>query len=329
MGLPPHCGPDVKSAHHLKAFESGQVFGATFDATKGNVDPNAKALIHSHVKEALAHLRKLALDPGNAGHSEGDNGKFQETIKGFLGRLQSNHLKSNRPRRPSKYVLRSRTPHTPRPKLQPQTPLERKSVPVGERFQAVVPSTVAVNADNDDENSKLFLGEVVWSKTVARSHSASMCFCTDDGSEDCVKLHVNEQRGKLKQELGEDVFREWGFHTMGESLIKLAKWSMQEQAEFSAIVRRCQGDNEKKLWPDLQASFAGRRNREELGSYYFNVYVLRKRAHQNRTYAPDSEKFDTDKEDDDLLVTCESYESFLYLRHVFGPALLEAILRLI
>ncbi|EFJ17328.1 hypothetical protein SELMODRAFT_421040 [Selaginella moellendorffii] len=319
IGLPPHCGPSVKLVYlkYLKAFESGRVFGAgatSANVTKASVDPNEKPSIHSHVKEALkppihshvkealAHLRKLALDPGNAALREGDSGKFQATIRAFLGRLQrqDNHQKrydNTRARRPSKYSLRSLTP---RPKPQPPSSSEPESVPIGPSFQAKVPSTVALHADDDD--SKLFLGRVVWSKRVARnrSHTASTCFSADDSAEDSVKLHVNEQRRKLKLELGEDVFREWGFHSMGESLIKSAKWSRQEQAEFAAIVRSCRGDKEEKLWPDLQASFAGRRSREELVSYYFNVYVLRKRALQNRSYAPDSEKFDTDEEDDDL-----------------------------
>ncbi|EFJ12006.1 hypothetical protein SELMODRAFT_425742 [Selaginella moellendorffii] len=308
IGLPPHCGPSVKLVYlkYLKAFESGQVFGAGVapaNATKGNVDSNVKRPIHSHVKEALAHVRKLALDPGIVAHSEGENEKFQATIRGFLGRLhrqdnqQYRHQKryeNNRPRRPSKYSLRSLTP---RPRLQPPTS-EPESVPIGPSFQAEVPSSVPLNADNDD--SKLFLGRVVWSKRAMRSHTTSMCFCTDDRSEDCVKQHVDEQRRKLKLELGEDVFQEWGFHTMGESLIKSGKWSRQEQAEFAEIVRSCRGDKEEKFWPDLQASFAGRRSREDLVSYYFNVYMLRKRALQNRTYAADSEKFDSDKEDDDL-----------------------------
>ncbi|EFJ35444.1 hypothetical protein SELMODRAFT_404866 [Selaginella moellendorffii] len=325
MGLPPHCGPSVKLVYlkYLKSLESGHIFNA--NATK-NVEASSLASTAA-LPEALSYLRRLALDPGNATHSAPENGEFRATVKRVLGGLrrkeeeeQHHHHHVERPGRrgvssiTSKYSLRSYRHENGQLLSLPTT--KKVSIRIGPNFQAQVPAVVT----GSDEDSTLFSGRVVWpqGKEVGTG-SSSNSICVEGGS--CVKRRIEEQRRKLKLELGEEVFREWGFNKMGESLVESAKWSRQEEAEFTAIVKECcQGD---KLWPELQASFAGRRSREDLVDYFFNVFVLRKRAVQNRSHAFDAGSWPSggilgEFDSDELLSEEVAIQNFSSLGDGFG-----------
>uniref|UniRef100_A0A1D1ZCN7 AT-rich interactive domain-containing protein 2 n=1 Tax=Anthurium amnicola TaxID=1678845 RepID=A0A1D1ZCN7_9ARAE len=107
----------------------------------------------------------------------------------------------------------------------------------------------------------------------------SACSCHDEGSILCVKQHVMEVREKLKEMLGLAIFNEMGFCDMGEYAAE--KWTEEEEQTFLEVVSANPASLGKNFWEHLPR-FLPSRTSKELVSYYFNVFVLRKRAEQNR-----------------------------------------------
>ncbi|THU50937.1 hypothetical protein C4D60_Mb06t25660 [Musa balbisiana] len=105
------------------------------------------------------------------------------------------------------------------------------------------------------------------------------CGCPDEGSIRCVRQHVMETREKLKKKLGQDKFIELGFGDMGEVVAQ--KWTEEEEQLFHEIVLSNPASLGKNFWDKLPQVFPARSSKE-LASYYFNVFMLRKRAKQNR-----------------------------------------------
>ncbi|KAL6994156.1 hypothetical protein U1Q18_012263 [Sarracenia purpurea var. burkii] len=105
------------------------------------------------------------------------------------------------------------------------------------------------------------------------------CNCLDMGSIRCVKQHVMEAREELRENLGEKVFEDLGFCDMGEEVAK--KWSEEEERTFHEVVLSNAASQGKNFWYNLSAVFPSR-TKKDLVSYYFNVFMLRKRAEQNR-----------------------------------------------
>ncbi|KDP27221.1 hypothetical protein JCGZ_19920 [Jatropha curcas] len=105
------------------------------------------------------------------------------------------------------------------------------------------------------------------------------CSCLDQGSIECVKLHIMEARQKLRENLGEEIFEGLGFCDMGEDVAK--KWTEEEEQVFHDIVLSNPASLGRNFWDHLPAAFPSRTKRE-IVSYYFNVFMLRKRSEQNR-----------------------------------------------
>ncbi|KAK4350336.1 hypothetical protein RND71_029649 [Anisodus tanguticus] len=105
------------------------------------------------------------------------------------------------------------------------------------------------------------------------------CSCEDIGSIRCVRLHIIEAREKLKLALSEEAFVRLDFCDMGEVVAE--KWSEVEEELFHEVVLSNPPSLGKNFWNHLAIEFPSR-SREELVSYYFNVFILRKRAEQNR-----------------------------------------------
>ncbi|MCD7458237.1 hypothetical protein HAX54_037600 [Datura stramonium] len=105
------------------------------------------------------------------------------------------------------------------------------------------------------------------------------CSCEDIGSIRCVRLHIIEAREILKLALGEETFVNLGFCDMGEVVAE--KWSEEEEELFHEVVLSNPVSLGKNFWNHLVIEFPSR-SMKELVSYYFNVFILRKRAEQNR-----------------------------------------------
>ncbi|CAH9078627.1 unnamed protein product [Cuscuta europaea] len=108
---------------------------------------------------------------------------------------------------------------------------------------------------------------------------SSSCLCEDAGSIRCIRQHNSEAREKLKRMLGEEIFEKLGFYDMGE--VVALRWSEEEQELFHDVVFSNPASLGKNFWDNLGVEFPSR-TRKQIVSYYFNVFMLRRRAEQNR-----------------------------------------------
>ena len=156
-----------------------------------------------------------------------------------------------------------------------------KHVSVGPLFQADVPEWTGVVSESDPK----WLGTQVWPLDCRENdYSAAkvgaivkgrpkFCGCSFPGSGECVRFHIAESRMKLKLELG-SVFFSWKFDRMGEEFS--LRWTAEEEKRFKDVIR-----SNKSFW-DKKIKWFLRKTRENLVSYYFNVFVIQKRSYQNR-----------------------------------------------
>uniref|UniRef100_A0A2P2MXY6 Uncharacterized protein MANES_01G060100 n=1 Tax=Rhizophora mucronata TaxID=61149 RepID=A0A2P2MXY6_RHIMU len=105
---------------------------------------------------------------------------------------------------------------------------------------------------------------------------------------------------KLKLELG-PVFYRWGFDRMGEEVS--ISWTVKEEMRFKDMVRSSPPSLGMSLWNHANRYFP-RRTREELVSYYFNVFLVRRRSYQNRVTP---KEIDSDDDDSDFGSFAYSY----------------------
>ncbi|KAJ6846779.1 uncharacterized protein M6B38_283230 [Iris pallida] len=133
------------------------------------------------------------------------------------------------------------------------------------------------------------------------------CYCLDEGSIRCIKQHVIEAREKLRLTLGQKCFVELGFCNMGEDVA--LRWTEEEEQLFCEIVESNLASLGRNFWNVLHQAFPYRGSKE-LVSYYFNVFILRKRAEQNRSDpsnvdSDNDEWQDSDSDDGDFGTTGE------------------------
>ncbi|KAJ0665874.1 putative transcription factor & chromatin remodeling ARID family [Helianthus annuus] len=177
--------------------------------------------------------------------------------------------------------------------------LKRKRMPLGRHFQATVPEWTEQTYNPDTK----WLGTPIWplAKTEARSSLIELerigkgrqdsCGCQFPGSVECVRFHIFQKRNRVTLELG-SAFYKWKFDDMGETVA--LKWTSNEEKMFEDIIKANPPSSGITFWDDLTSHFKGKSKRV-LVSYYFNVYLNRRRAHQNR-----SDPSNIDSDDDEL-----------------------------
>ncbi|KAL1288820.1 hypothetical protein HN51_057288 [Arachis hypogaea] len=181
----------------------------------------------------------------------------------------------------------------------------RKLVSMGANHQADIPvwdSSVAIdrpNASEDvsnlgfpigDEDEKRLMGTCIIPMPQMELSSdnddvgkgRTNCWCEDRGSIRCVRQHIAEERERLLKEFGHEKFDELGFNDMGERVAE--KWSAEEERLFHEVVFNNPVSLGKNFWHYLSIALPSR-SKKEIVSYYFNVFMLRKRAEQNRNDA--------------------------------------------
>nr|KYP64227.1 hypothetical protein KK1_018818 [Cajanus cajan] len=204
---------------------------------------------------------------------------------------------------PEKHLLDSCTARSSRDKC------VRVHIPVGPNHQAKVPKWTDMSYESDSKwlgtqiwplekvNSKLLLVE---RDPIGKGRQDS-CGCQVQGSVECVRFHIAKKRSKVKLELGE-AFYLWNLHKVGEEV--RGSWTEQEEKKFIDVVKSNPASLDKCFWDHLFKTFP-MKSREDLVSYYFNVFLLQRRAYQNR-HTPDN----IDSDDDE--------SEFTPLRKVFG-----------
>ncbi|KAK8579584.1 hypothetical protein V6N13_142771 [Hibiscus sabdariffa] len=126
------------------------------------------------------------------------------------------------------------------------------------------------------------------------------CCCMDSGSMRCVQQHVLEARKELQKSLGHEKFVKLGFYDMGEDVAY--KWSEEDEEMFHEVVYSNPAALGKKFWRRLSLVFPSKSKRE-LVSYYFNVFILQRRAVQNR-----SSTLNIDSDDDEWHGSRQTHE---------------------
>ncbi|CAN6319573.1 unnamed protein product [Urochloa humidicola] len=126
------------------------------------------------------------------------------------------------------------------------------------------------------------------------------CDCSDEGSVRCARQHIIEARESLKMSLGRYKFCELGLSEMGEDIAQ--KWTDEEEKRFQRVVFSNPISLGKNFWDHLRHAFPSKTSKD-LVSYYFNVFMLRKRAQQNR-----SDLLCVDSDDDELHGELDGHE---------------------
>ncbi|KAL4567070.1 hypothetical protein LXL04_022641 [Taraxacum kok-saghyz] len=178
--------------------------------------------------------------------------------------------------------------------------LKRKRTPLGRAFQAKLPELPEPTYSPDPK----YLGTKIWplEKSETRSSLIELdrigkgrhdsCGCQFQGSIECVKFHVSEKRNRVKLELG-SAFYKWKFGDMGENVA--VSWNESEERKFEDVIKSTPSSTGTSFWDELTRCFERKKSMREMVSYYFNVYLLRRRAHQNR-----SDPGNIDSDDDEL-----------------------------
>ncbi|XVF50021.1 hypothetical protein PTKIN_Ptkin04bG0062200 [Pterospermum kingtungense] len=174
----------------------------------------------------------------------------------------------------------------------------RKPFLVGPNYQADVPewdSQVARNTSKDTDASETatsrYENELMGTCIIPMPAFASSayddkvgsgrtsCSCEDKDSLRCVRQHILEAREELGKSLGHETFLELGFCDMGE--IVAEKWSEEEEQLFHKVVFSNPASLGRNFWDSLASVFPCR-TKEDIVSYYFNVFMPWKRSEQNR-----------------------------------------------
>ena len=206
-----------------------------------------------------------------------------------------------------------------------------RSVPVGPNHQATIPDwkggvnkTMEFTGKYDDnspssglvllctvdDNERRLMGTSVLAMADTGFYSSKYkefgegrteCNCLDQGSIRCVRQHVREARKIMRKILGNENFVNLGFSDMGEDVA--FKWSEEEEAEFHEVVYNNLASSGRNFWRHLSAAFPSR-TKKDIVSYYFNVFMLRKRAAQNR-----SRYLEIDSDDDECHSSNAGFEA--------------------
>lgn len=123
------------------------------------------------------------------------------------------------------------------------------------------------------------------------------CECPSPGSLKCVRVHVSEKRLRLRLELGLSFYL-WKFNRMGEETA--ISWTNEEENKFCDTLK-VHPLSEGCFWDEI-VKILPKKDRASLVSYYFNVFLLRRRADQNRTtpYNITSDDDESDNESEDV-----------------------------
>ncbi|CAH8387551.1 unnamed protein product [Eruca vesicaria subsp. sativa] len=173
----------------------------------------------------------------------------------------------------------------------------RKQVPLGSNHQASIPECETRVKTNDDVERKL-MGKCIIpmpeTDLCVAGQGRKECLCLDKDTVRCVRRHIMEARESLIEAIGYEKFTELGLCEMGDEVISL--WSEDEEDLFHKVVYSNPISLGRDFWKQLKATFPSR-TMKELVSYYFNVFILRRRATQNRL-----KTLDVDSDDDEWQV---------------------------
>lgn len=168
----------------------------------------------------------------------------------------------------------------------------RKQVPIGKDHQAMIPEWEgSLNGNLEPLGTGTCVIPMPAHMDEVAGKGREFCVCQDMGSIRCVRQHVKEARDEMVKVLGSEKFRDLGCCDMGEEVAR--SWSDEDGLLFHEVVYSNPMTLARNFWKHLEAAFLSR-TKHEIVSYYFNVFVLRRRATQNRSMI-----LDIDSDDDE------------------------------
>lgn len=165
-----------------------------------------------------------------------------------------------------------------------------KKIPLGPKFQVEVPEWSGITSESDSK----WLGTRVWpldkeNQAFLLNHDLigkgreDLCKCQVRCSTKCTQYHILKKRDKVKLEIGSAFYR-WKFDRMGEE-VRL-RWTEKDEHKFKSALRSSSAYFKQSFRTRISKYFPYK-SREDIVCYYFNVFLLHRRAFQNR-YTPDN-----------------------------------------
>ncbi|CAN8253665.1 unnamed protein product [Cochlearia groenlandica] len=187
----------------------------------------------------------------------------------------------------------------------------RKQVPIGSNHQADIPECIKGETRANDRcetrvNDEIEVVELMGKCIIPMPDSNDYygtgqgrkeCLCPDKDSIRCVRRHIMEARHRLTETIGYEKFVELGLDETGEEVASF--WSEEDEEEglFHTVVYSNPVSLGRDFWSQLKRVFGSKKTMKEIVSYYFNVFILRRRAMQNRISI-----LDVDSDDDEWRV---------------------------
>ncbi|CAN1157355.1 AT-rich interactive domain-containing protein 2 [Linum perenne] len=254
-------------------------------------------------------------DQSGSGYNFRDRSKSRRNLV-FGGRSASRKISSGTQPKPDSYTPGTCSGDSSSSEYSIVDRRTKKAVPVGPAFQADLPKWVGKTSESEQR----WLGTRIWPlinmsakdiierEPIGKGRQDS-CGCKVPSSEECVRFHIKERKLRMKRELG-TAFYIWGFNKMGED-VKLC-WTEEEQKRFMTLATDITPASGRNLFDEITKKFP-RKRREDLVRYYFNVFLLWRRANQNR-FTPNAiftDAEDSDEDDDESGVTVNGSGSIL------------------
>ncbi|KAF7068884.1 hypothetical protein CFC21_074592 [Triticum aestivum] len=134
-----------------------------------------------------------------------------------------------------------------------------------------------------------------------RKRLVDKCKCSCPGSEDCVRVHVKKARSWIKDQLGEEAFKNCGLDAMGEQVGE--QWTTVFKRKLEKVDKLIPQNKHQKFM-GIALKELGQKETKDLAKYYYNVFLPRRlasltRAEHKKDEAVDTSDEKSDQEDDE------------------------------
>ncbi|CAA7033967.1 unnamed protein product [Microthlaspi erraticum] len=255
-----------------------------------------------HVHERRSQTKRTREQPWSDGAvSTAPGESLGKTSDSSLERKRQKLQKSCVPSSHPSFSTRQKTAHAsdpPNPKnvshktlkdLAPSSEKTGPCIPVGPGFQAEIPVWIAPTKKGKfygspgDSDTLKWLGTGVWPtyslkkkahyKKVGEGRSDDSCSCDSPRSTNCVNQHIKETTELLEKDINR-AFYTWEFDKMGEELGSKS-WTANEERRFKDLVKKNPLSTTEGFW-DIAAKAFPRKSLNDLRSYYYNVFLIRR-----------------------------------------------------
>jgi hypothetical protein len=119
------------------------------------------------------------------------------------------------------------------------------------------------------------------------------CNCSDAESEYCVRVHVEKARSWIKDQLGEEAFKNCGLDATSEQVGEL--WTAADKKKLEDIDKLIPRNKHQKFMK-IALRELSKKKQKDLAKYYFNVFLPGRLASLTRAKHKKDEAIDTGDE---------------------------------